>query len=30
MKQRGFELFSTETDTSLLPTRSTAHAAGYD
>lgn len=30
MKQRGFELLSTETDASLLPTRSTAHAAGYD
>lgn len=30
MKTRGFELLSTETDVSLLPQRSTTHAAGYD
>lgn len=30
MKQRGFELLSTEKDESLLPKRETAKSAGYD
>ena len=30
MKQRGFELVSTESDVTLLPKRATRHAAGYD
>ncbi len=30
MKQRGFELLSTETDETLLPKRETAKSAGYD
>lgn len=30
MKQRGFELLSTETDTDLVPIRTTKGAAGYD
>lgn len=30
MKQRGFELLSTETDKTLIPKRGTAKSAGYD